>query len=125
MTVRSVNYLVKELAQKAAVCFNLHPHSFRHYFANKLLAYTGNLALVQDALGHTDPKTTRIYCTIKIEDIAWSVQALGAFTEIAGGHVFEDKSLEHKFLTETYIPMLEKKLSDAQSRLNGLLGGAL
>lgn len=129
MTTRSVSYVIKELAQQAAVCFNLHPHSFRHYFANKLLAFTGNLALVQDALGHSDPKTTRIYCAIKIEDIAWSVQALGAFTEIAGGHVFEDKSIEHKFLIETYIPMLEKKLSDAQSRIlslsNGLPGGAL
>lgn len=85
MTVRAVSYLIKELAQKAAVRFNLHPHSFRHYFANKLLAYTGNLALVQDALGHEDPKTTRIYTAIKPEDIARSVQAWGAFTRGKGG----------------------------------------
>jgi site-specific recombinase XerD len=120
MTVRAVNYVVKELAGQAAVSFNLHPHSFRHYFANKLLAFTGNLALVQDALGHSDPKTTRIYCAIKPEDIAWAIQALSAFTEVEGARVFEDVSLEHRFLTETYIPMLEKKLSDAQSRLLSL-----
>lgn len=85
MTVRSVSYVIKELAQKAAVRFNLHPHSLRHYFGNKLLSFTGNLALVQDAMGHEDPKTTRIYTAIKPEDIARSVQAWGAFTKVKRG----------------------------------------
>ena len=41
--------------------FNLTPHSLRHFFATRFLAATGDLALTQDALGHADPSTTRIY----------------------------------------------------------------
>jgi site-specific recombinase XerD len=78
LSVRTVQYLIKDLANKADITrrFNLSPHSLRHYFANGLLEFTGNLALVQEALGHQDPKTTRRYTRIKIEDIAKSVRAM-------------------------------------------------
>ncbi|MFN8457609.1 MAG: tyrosine-type recombinase/integrase, partial [Anaerolineae bacterium] len=78
VSVRSIQYLIKELAEKANIAhrFNLSPHSLRHYFADGLLTYTGNLALVQEALGHQDPKTTRIYTKIKVEEIARSVQGM-------------------------------------------------
>jgi site-specific recombinase XerD len=79
VSTRTIQYLIKELAEKANVAyrFNLSPHSLRHYFADGLLTYTGNLALVQEALGHQDPKTTRIYTKIKVEEIARSVKAMG------------------------------------------------
>ncbi|MBI1877075.1 MAG: tyrosine-type recombinase/integrase [Chloroflexi bacterium] len=78
VSIRSIQYLIKELAEQANVAhrFNLSPHSLRHYFADGLLTHTGNLALVQEALGHQDPKTTRIYTKIKVEEIAKSVQAM-------------------------------------------------
>lgn len=78
LSVRSVQYLIKQLAEAANITerFNLSPHSLRHYFANGLLEFTGNLALVQEALGHQDPKTTRVYTRIKVEDIAASVRAM-------------------------------------------------
>lgn len=78
VSVRSIQYLIKELAEKANIAhrFNLSPHSLRHYFADGLLTYTGNLALVQEALGHQDPKTTRIYTKIKVEEIARSVRGM-------------------------------------------------
>jgi integrase len=41
--------------------FNLTPHSFRHYFATRFLRHTSDLALTQDALGHANPGTTRVY----------------------------------------------------------------
>ena len=40
------------------------PHSFRHSFATHMLERTGNLALVQDLLGHSSPTTTRIYAQV-------------------------------------------------------------
>ncbi len=78
LSVRSVQNLIKQLSEQADVArkFNLSPHSLRHYFANGLLEFTGNLALVQDALGHQDPKTTRGYTKIKVEEIAISVRAM-------------------------------------------------
>ena len=42
----------------------MHPHALRHTFATELLDETENLALVQDALGHADPETTRVYAKI-------------------------------------------------------------
>ncbi len=78
LSIRSVQQIIKQLSEQADVArrFNLSPHSLRHYFANGLLDFTGNLALVQEALGHQDPKTTRSYTKIKVEEIAASVQAM-------------------------------------------------
>lgn len=78
LSIRSVQQLIKELAEQAEVAekFNLSPHSLRHYFANGLLEFTGNLALVQEALGHQDPKTTRGYTQIRVDEIAASVKAM-------------------------------------------------
>lgn len=69
ITTRSVQRAVYDLATSAGVFtkFNLTPHSFRHYFATRLLDYTGDLALTQDTLGHSDPATTRIYAKITDE----------------------------------------------------------
>lgn len=63
ISTHSVNNVIYQLATLSGVFtrFNLTPHSFRHYFATKYLAYTGDLALTQDTLGHADPATTRIY----------------------------------------------------------------
>jgi site-specific recombinase XerD len=83
LTTRSVQYLIEELSEQADIArrFNFSPHSLRHYFANGLLEFTGNLALVQEALGHQDPKTTRVYTKIKVEEIAASVQAMSKHSE--------------------------------------------
>ena len=40
------------------------PHAARHAFAIRMLEETGDLAIVQDLLGHEDPRTTRVYATI-------------------------------------------------------------
>jgi site-specific recombinase XerD len=85
LTTRSVQYLIEQLSEQADIArrFNLSPHSLRHYFANGLLDFTGNLALVQEALGHQDPKTTRVYTKIKVEEIAASVKAMSRRPEAA------------------------------------------
>lgn len=83
LSVRSVQQIVKRLAEDADVThrFNLSPHSLRHFFANGLLEFTGNLALVQEALGHQDPKTTRGYTGIRVEEIAAQVRAMSRDAE--------------------------------------------
>lgn len=40
------------------------PHAFRHAFATKLYEATRDLPLVQETLGHADPKTTRVYAEV-------------------------------------------------------------
>lgn len=63
MTTRSVRNIFFQLADRAGLTgkFQLTPHTLRHFFATTFLRETGDLALTQDALGHVDPRTTRIY----------------------------------------------------------------
>ncbi len=63
MSTRSVRRIFFQLALQAGISsrFQLTPHTLRHYFATTFLRQTGDLALTQDALGHADPRTTRIY----------------------------------------------------------------
>lgn len=44
-------------------------HKMRSTFATLLLRETDNLAIVQDALGHADPRTTRIYARVLDEQL--------------------------------------------------------
>lgn len=79
LSTRAIQRIIEDLSRQANLSgrFNLSPHSLRHYFANGLLELTGNIALVQEALGHQDPKTTRGYTRIKVEQIIDGVRALG------------------------------------------------
>src|SRR5207245_3460477 len=42
----------------------LTPHRFRAWFATHLVAETGDLAAVQDLLGHESADTTRVYTRV-------------------------------------------------------------
>jgi site-specific recombinase XerD len=79
LSTRAIQRTIEQLSEQANLSgrFNLSPHSLRHYFANGLLELTGNIALVQEALGHQDPKTTRGYTRVKVEQIVDGVRALG------------------------------------------------
>ncbi|KGK92072.1 recombinase XerD [Desulfosporosinus sp. HMP52] len=48
-------------------------HKMRSTFATLLLRETDNLAIVQDALGHADPRTTRIYAKVLDEQLKRSM----------------------------------------------------
>jgi len=50
-------------------------HSFRHALATTLLSETGDLASVQDILGHSDPGTTRRYSKLSNERLRQVHQA--------------------------------------------------
>jgi site-specific recombinase XerD len=64
ITVRTVQRLIVDLADKAGLDSNITPHKFRHWVATRLLSATGDLAATQDLLGHASPTTTRIYAQV-------------------------------------------------------------
>lgn len=71
MTTEGARCIVREIATQAGIDpHKFTPHYFRHAFAIKMLSKTGNLAMVQDALGHKNPKSTRVYAKIYDEDLA-------------------------------------------------------
>jgi len=61
---RYLRYMVKDLAEKAGMAKDLHPHTLRHTFATDLLRKTRNIVLVGKALGHANVNTTQIYTHI-------------------------------------------------------------
>lgn len=52
------------------------PHVGRHTYATQLLEATGDLALVQEALGHASPVTTRVYASVRSERLSTAVCGL-------------------------------------------------
>ncbi|CAG0966702.1 Tyrosine recombinase XerC [Anaerolineae bacterium] len=64
MTTDSVRLVFNALSETAGIEIVMTPHSLRHAFATKVLEATGDLAVVQDMLGHSSPATTRIYAKV-------------------------------------------------------------
>jgi site-specific recombinase XerD len=75
LTTHGLRRAINELREQANV-HGFTPHSFRHFYATRLLAETGNLALVQDALGHLSPETTRIYAQMNPDAVRQATQAI-------------------------------------------------
>jgi len=65
---RQVQLRLKHWLKAAGITKPLSVHCLRHSFATKLYAKTGDLRLVQRALGHRHITTTEIY--VKVEDKA-------------------------------------------------------
>lgn len=63
MTRQSVNYLIKTAAQRAKLGA-LHPHMLRHACGFYLANQGYDLRLIQDYLGHRDPKHTVHYTRV-------------------------------------------------------------
>lgn len=57
----SINYLVRIAGQRAGLAFSVHPHMLRHGCGYALANRGYDLRLIQDYLGHRDPKHTTRY----------------------------------------------------------------
>jgi site-specific recombinase XerD len=64
LSTDTVRMVFNALARDAGIQVAMTPHSLRHAFATKVLEATGDLAVVQDMLGHSSPVTTRIYAKV-------------------------------------------------------------
>ncbi|MDB4652008.1 tyrosine-type recombinase/integrase [Verrucomicrobia bacterium] len=63
LTRQSVNYIVSRSAKKAGLP-NVHPHTLRHSCGFYLANQGYDLRLIQDYLGHRDPKHTAHYTRV-------------------------------------------------------------
>jgi site-specific recombinase XerD len=75
LTTNAVRHVLAEMIERANKGTGdtleqdhaITPHSFRHWFATRVLATTGDLAATQDLLGHSSPATTRVYARVSAE----------------------------------------------------------
>lgn len=70
LTPTTTRTIIKQVAVLAGIpSKKITPHYFRHDFAIKMLRKTGNLALVQDMMGHASPASTRVYAKIYPDEL--------------------------------------------------------
>jgi integrase/recombinase XerD len=69
MNDRYIRDFVKRYSLKKGIKKDVHPHTLRHTFATDLFRVTGNIRLVQKALGHASIATTMIYTHIVDEQL--------------------------------------------------------
>lgn len=61
LTTRSIRYLVKKYVKAAGITKAISPHSIRHTVGTNMAVNEAPLLVIQQFLGHSDPKTTMRY----------------------------------------------------------------
>jgi len=62
LSASGARYLIKKYGEECHIdSSHMHPHAFRHRYAQNFMDKTGNIALLSDILGHNSIDTTRIY----------------------------------------------------------------
>lgn len=70
----TVQRWIKQIGSEAALAW-IHPHTFRHTLATRVLKTSKNLRILQVLLGHSNIGTTAIYTHCDIQEIAEAVKA--------------------------------------------------
>jgi site-specific recombinase XerD len=68
ITPRTIQRMIKDLANKAGISNKLTPHSFRHGKAHRILEMGGNVAHVQKLLGHSDRNPAASFTYLQMSD---------------------------------------------------------
>jgi integrase/recombinase XerD len=79
ITIRGVQYIVKEVVKRSKIKKDIHPHSFRHSYAIHYINNGGNLLRLKELLGHEDIETTLHYlkfCSIPLTDTLTPLQSM-------------------------------------------------
>ncbi|HET7477974.1 MAG TPA: tyrosine-type recombinase/integrase [Rubrobacteraceae bacterium] len=61
LTTRSIRYIVKKYVNSAGITKAISPHSIRHTVGTNMAVNEAPLLVIQQYLGHSDPKTTMRY----------------------------------------------------------------
>ncbi|MFB2539399.1 MULTISPECIES: tyrosine-type recombinase/integrase [unclassified Acinetobacter] len=70
ISVRQVQYRIKQRAIQAGLGQDIYPHLLRHCFATHILSHGGELRTVQEMLGHEKLSTTQVYTHLNFKALA-------------------------------------------------------
>ena len=76
LTTRQISRRLEMWLRKAGIESRITPHTFRHTLASRLLARTGNLRLVQRALGHRSITSTIRYAQLPDSALVAALEAI-------------------------------------------------
>lgn len=65
---RYIREMIKRLAKKAGLEKDVYPHLLRYTFAVEFIRETGDLAMLQEALGHRDTAATQNYAKLLFDN---------------------------------------------------------
>jgi len=68
-STRTLQYIVKEIREKAAINKQITPHTLRHTFASVLINEGIDIRKIQRLLGHEDISTTQLYTHVLLNDM--------------------------------------------------------
>jgi integrase/recombinase XerD len=69
LTRQYVFMMIKDVAKRAGINKNIHPHTLRHSFATELVKGGANLVVVKDMMGHQSILSTEIYTHLDIQHL--------------------------------------------------------
>ena len=74
MAPRSIDDMIKRHGKAAGIPRNLcHPHALRHCYGTELAEADTQLLQMQVLMGHTDPKSTKLYTHVAMRNLAKAV----------------------------------------------------
>ena len=76
MQDRAVQKILKSLGERAAIPRRGHPHILRHTFASNAINAGMDITIIQQLLGHADPKTTLIYAELSPRMVRYEYEKL-------------------------------------------------
>lgn len=79
ITIRGVQYIVKEVLKRSKLKKEVHPHTFRHTFAVHYIDNGGSILRLKELLGHEDIGTTFHYlkfCKMPLQETQTPLEAM-------------------------------------------------
>lgn len=76
ITANSTSHILSMVMRRAGIQRPLTPHSLRHTFGTDLLKSTGNLALVQRLMRHTNIASTVVYTDVDLDQRRAAISSL-------------------------------------------------
>lgn len=75
LTRMAAHQAIKEIALKAGIEKNIHPHTLRHSFATELILGGADIIVIRELMGHASVRSTEIYTHLNTQHLKDTILA--------------------------------------------------